>query len=79
VAEGLTMIVVGVLVAAVTLADGGDGGAVALLAYRLSAGLLAGIAVLTAFTGARTPVVWSKACPYVMAGCVALLLAGSWL
>lgn len=76
VAEGLTMIFVGLLVAAVTLADGGNG-AVALLVDRLSAGLLAGIAVLTAFTGARTEVVWFRACPYVLAACVVMLLVGS--
>jgi hypothetical protein len=45
--------------------------------YRLAARLLAGIAVLTALTGARTPVVWFKACPLVMATLVALLLVGS--
>jgi hypothetical protein len=47
------------------------------LLYRLSAGLLAAIAVLTALTGARTPIVWFRACPVVMAVCVGLLLVGS--
>jgi hypothetical protein len=43
----------------------------------MAAGLLVGIAVLTALTGARTPVGWFKACPLVMATVVALLLVGS--
>lgn len=75
VAEGLAMVFVGVLVAIVTLEDSGN--PVALLVYRLSAGLLAAVAVLTALTGARTPVGWFKACPAVMAVCIALILIGS--
>ena len=76
VAEGVTMLFVGTLIASVTLLDGGNG-SVALLVYRLSAGMLAAIAVLTAFTGARTPVVWFKACPFVMVTCIVLILIGS--
>jgi hypothetical protein len=74
VAEGITMLFVGALVAAVTVAGGGS---TDLVVYRLSAGLLAAIAVLTAVTGARTPVVWFKACPIVMAVCIGLILVGS--
>jgi hypothetical protein len=77
VAEAVTMLFVGALLAAVTLADGD--GAVVPLVYGLSAAALAAIAVLTAFTGARTPVVWFKACPFVMATCIALILVGSML
>jgi hypothetical protein len=76
VAEGLSMLFVGALVAAVTLSAGADD-SVAVLVYRMAAGLLVGIAVLTALTGARTPVGWFKACPLVMATVVALLLVGS--
>lgn len=76
VAEGLAMLFVGALVAAVTLTAGADDSA-AVLVYRLAAGLLAAIAVLTALTGARTPVAWFKACPLVLAGVIALLLLGS--
>lgn len=76
VAEGLTMLFVGALVAAVTLSAGADD-SVAVLVYRLAAGLLAGIALLTALTGARTPVAWFKACPLVLATVIALLLVGS--
>ena len=39
--------------------------------------LLAAIPTLTAFTGARTPVGWFKACPLVLGGAVVLRLAGS--
>jgi hypothetical protein len=74
VAEGITMLFVGALVAAVTVAGGGSAD---LVVYRLSAGVLAAIAVLTAVTGARTPVVWFKACPFVMAVCIGLILVGS--
>jgi hypothetical protein len=76
VAEGLTMLFVGALVAAVTLSAGADD-SVSVLVYRLAAALLVGIAVLTALTGARAPVGWFKACPLVMAIVVALLLVGS--
>jgi hypothetical protein len=75
-AEGLTMVFVGVLVAAVTVSAGADDAVVGLV-YRSAAGLLAAIAVLTALTGARRPVAWFKACPSVLAFAVALLLVGS--
>jgi hypothetical protein len=50
-----TMRFVGALVAAVTL-TAGVGDSTTALVCRLAAGLLAGMAVLTALTGARTPV-----------------------
>ena len=76
VAEGVTMLFAGALIAAVTL-SAGPGDSVAVVVYRLTAGLLAAVAVLTALTGARTPVGWFKACPVVLAAVIALLLAGS--
>lgn len=76
VAEGLAMIFAGALVATVTIA-GDPGDSVSIAVYRATAGLLAGIAVLTALTGARTPVVWFKACPVVLSVVIGLLLAGS--
>jgi hypothetical protein len=45
--------------------------------YRVTAAIVAAIAVLTAFTGARTPVVWFKICLVVLATVVALLLGAS--
>jgi hypothetical protein len=44
-----------------------------------AAGLLAALGVLTALTGARTPVVWFKICPELLAGSAVLLLAASLL
>jgi len=76
IAEGLTMLFVAVLVVGVTL-DGGAGNHVAVIVYRMAAGALTAIAVLTAVTGARTSVRWFKACPLLLSVVVALLLAGS--
>jgi hypothetical protein len=45
--------------------------------YRITAAIITAIAVLTAFTGARTPVVWFKICLVVLATVVALLLGAS--
>lgn len=45
--------------------------------YRAAAGLLIALGVLTALTGARTPVVWFKVCPFLLAGSAVLLLVAS--
>ena len=45
--------------------------------YRVAAALLVALGVLTALTGARTPVVWFKVCPVVMVGAAVLLLVAS--
>lgn len=74
VAEGLAMWFVAALVVAVTLA--GEAGP-ADLAYRLGAGFLVVLGAWTAVTGARTPVIWFKACPVVMAVGAGLLVAAS--
>ena len=76
IAEGVTMLFVGALVVAVTVSEGA-GDSAAVLVYRLAACLLAAVAVLTALTGARTPVRWFKACPFVLTIAVVLLLVGS--
>jgi hypothetical protein len=76
VAEGLTEIFVGILLILVT-ARGGADDAMAIVVYRATAGFLLALALLTALTGARTPVVWFKACPFVLATAIVLLLAGS--
>ena len=51
--------------------------AAATIVSLMAASLLAGIAVVTALTGARTPVRWFKACRLVLASVIALLIAGS--
>jgi hypothetical protein len=76
IAEAVTMLFIGVLVAMVTLLDPGSS-SVSQLVYRMSAAALAAIGALTAVTGARTPVIWFKACPLVMSLAVALILIGS--
>jgi hypothetical protein len=74
-AEGLTMWGIAGFVIAATAVTGASDGRV--WAYRVAAGLLLAIGVLTALTGARTPVVWFKVCPVVMAAGAALLLTAS--
>ncbi|NKQ56939.1 hypothetical protein HFP15_29130 [Amycolatopsis sp. K13G38] len=45
--------------------------------YRAIAGALLLLAVLTAFTGARTPVIWFKICPGLLTSSAVLLLVAS--
>ena len=49
------------------------------LVYRVSSGFLITIGVWTAMTGARTGVIWFKACPVVMSVSSGLLIAASYL
>lgn len=74
-AESLTMWGMAALVVAVT-ATATDIQVTAIV-YRVVAGLLVSLAVLTAFTGARTPIVWFKVCPALLATSAALLLVAS--
>ena len=77
-AEALTMWGIAALVISVTVASGPDTGIRAWV-YRTAALLLIALAILTALTGARTPVVWFKICPVLLAGSAVLLLAASFL
>jgi hypothetical protein len=70
-AEAFTMSGIAALVVTVTT-SASDAVATAWV-YRSSAGLLLALAILTSFTGARTPVIWFKICP-VLLSCSALLL-----
>ena len=74
-AESLTMWGVATLVVAVT-ATAADIPVTAIV-YRVVAGLLVALAVLTVLTGARTPIVWFKVCPALLATSAALLLVAS--
>jgi len=47
--------------------------------YRTAAVTLLAIGTLTAATGARTPVVWFKICPVLLASAATLLLVASFL
>ena len=51
----------------------GTDGAVTAWVYRISAALLLALGALTAATGARTPVIWFKVCPYLLGGAAALM------
>jgi hypothetical protein len=76
VAEGITHISLGILVAVVTVVDGVGDPAVPLV-YGVVASVLVVLAGLTAVTGARTPVVWFRICPFVLSGAAALLALAS--
>lgn len=69
---------VAAVVIVVTAAGGADND-VRGWVYRVAAGLLVALGTLTALTGARTPVVWFKICPVLLAGSAALLVAASLL
>jgi hypothetical protein len=64
VAEGLTLIFIGLLVLATTLIIG-PGSPTASLVFYSAAGMLIVMAVWSAFTGARTSILPMKACPFV--------------
>ena len=74
-AEAITMWGLAAVITAATLAGAGTDAAV--WTYRAVAALLVALAVLTAVTGARTPVVWFKVCPVVLTCSAVLLLAAS--
>jgi hypothetical protein len=74
-AEGITMWGIAAFVVAATAAAGA--GQIRAWDYRVAAGLLLAVGLLTAATGARTRVVWFKICPLVMAIGAALLLTAS--
>ena len=74
-AESFTMWAMAALVVAVTITAGDT--RVTAIVYQAVAALLLALAVLTALTGARTPVVWFKVCPVLLATSAILLLAAS--
>jgi hypothetical protein len=75
-AEAFTMWGVAAAVVVTTAVAGADAEATVWL-YRVAAGLLVALAALTAFTGARTPVVWFKICPFLLGSSAALLVVAS--
>jgi len=74
-AESFTMWGMAAVVVAVTVA--GPHTQVTAIVYRVVAGLLVALAVLTALTGARTPKVWFKVCPVLLTTSAALLVVAS--
>jgi hypothetical protein len=78
VAEGLTLLFIGLLVLLVTVLTGMQN-QIANVVYRASAGMLLAMAVLSLFTGARTRIVPIKVCPAVKSTVGTLFLLGSLL
>jgi hypothetical protein len=76
VAEGLSFMFVGVLLAVVTWSSAVPESAEDLV-YRVVPGFLLAIGVWTAMTGARTGVIWFRMCPVVMTVASALLIGAS--
>jgi hypothetical protein len=74
-AEAVTMWGLAVLVIAVTAVDA-DANVTAWV-YRVAAGILVTLAVLTGATGARTAVIWFKICPALLTSSAVLLLVAS--
>ncbi len=64
IAEGLTMIFIGLLILCVTLISGPANFA-SVIVYRLCFGMLVVLAVLSFLTGARTSILPMKICPFV--------------
>ncbi|MGZ4214829.1 MAG: hypothetical protein ACXVH1_02775 [Solirubrobacteraceae bacterium] len=75
-AEGITHISIGVLVILATAIEGAADTTTQLV-YIASAGILVVLAVLTAATGARTPIIWFRVCPFVLTSSAALLALAS--
>lgn len=78
IAEGITLCFIGVLVIFITI-TGGSRNPVSLNVYRASALMLIVMAILTAFTGARTSVIPIKICPIVKTAVAILFLLGTYL
>jgi hypothetical protein len=64
IAEGMTLCFIGVLVF-VSVMTTGPGSRAALLVGRSSAGMVVAMAILSAFTGARTSILPMRLCPVV--------------
>ena len=73
IAEGVTLIFVGTLTLLINILNGYQNPA-SLNVFRISATMLIIMAILTAFTGARTKVVFFKICPFVKTIAAVLLL-----
>lgn len=76
IAEGLTMVFIGLLVLLVALIFDGQN-EVAAFVYRASAVMLLVMAGLSAMTSARTSILPMKMCPYIKTVVAILLLVGS--
>ena len=75
-AEGFMHISIGLLVILATAIHGAADSTTELL-YVVCAGIQLVMAALTAVTGARTPVIWFRICPFVLSSAAALLVLAS--
>ena len=75
IAEALMMWAIAVLIVVVTTI--GSGTNVTAWVYRVTAGQLLAVAILTGMTGARTSVIWFKICPVLVASAAAMLVVAS--
>jgi hypothetical protein len=78
IAEGIAIIFVGILVILVTALEGVTNPA-SLIVYQASAGVFVILAGLTASTGARTPIVPFKICPFLLTAVAGLFMVGSFV
>jgi hypothetical protein len=74
--EGLALIFIGSLVILVTLLAGVENSA-STLVYRSSGVMLGSMAVVSLFTGARTPIIPMKLCPPIFVSVAIAYLLGS--
>ena len=78
IAEGFTLCFLGILVVVVTV-WGGSENPVSIIVYRSSAVMLIVMAILSLFTGARTPIIPYKICPPLFTTVATLFFLGSYL
>ena len=76
IAEGLTLIFLGVLPLLVTLSVGVQDRTAGIV-YLACAVMLLVMAVLTAVTGGRTPTIWYKLCPVIKTVVAVLFILGT--
>ena len=75
--EGVALLALGVLVAAVTIA--GSGGATASAAYAAALATLLALAVVSLATGFRVAFLPFRLCPLIFASSAVLIGIGAWL
>ncbi len=75
--EGVALLALGVLVAAVTIA--GSDGAAASAAYAAAVATLLGLAVVSLFTGFRIAFLPFRLCPLIFTSSAVLIGLGAWL
>ena len=76
IAEGITFIFIGLLVMFVTI-FGDVTTLIPRIVFWISSAMLIGMAILSAFTGARVPVIPMKLCPVIKTIVAILFLVGS--